>query len=583
MRRAWREYTRPGLRNQVVLDLHDHLDFHENLDSLIREIRLQILEGHFTPRGSQVLTTEKRYGVCRHVQLPTPTDALVLQTIVEAITPIVQHAAPTQRAFYSRSHRRPMAEDEINDTFPYHWSDLWPEFQRRVFEFTKTCPFVVVTDISNYFDGISLNQLRRTLSGLGRIEEVFLDFLFYMVEAATWRPDYLPLTGTGLPQIQFDAPRILAHSFLYEVDRYLYTHTQGNFVRWMDDIDFGVNSIEDAKRILGGLDDMLLARGLHLNLQKTKILSSEDARDYFLPDENRLLTILQDRIKRKVATGEPTIEETRIVRRRFQKFCMRNRGGRWDKVYKRYFTTFGHLGDPYLVRRSADELSNSSDLRSSVFRYFSRLGFARRRYEILRDYFQSNHCIDDESTFAAARVMVEWIIGPRSRERKEIVEIARTNRGSSVSRIAASIWLLAKYGNTSDLEYFIGATTLTWKHSAFLCRQIAALFPLLKNSRNNIEEGIRLTFSQTGNTDAVTVLDNLDRISRQKRLSRGIRGHILHGDHPIAVYPLAKYIMAINVLESDYVDTSDRRRLKEDLLTRVGDPIYRARIGSISI
>jgi hypothetical protein len=221
MKAAWVRYTRPGLRSQAVLDIHDYLDFHLNVNTLVGEIRRQIVEGNYTPRSCQVFTVEKKLGVCRHVQLPGPADALVLQTIVESIQTVIRDAQPTSKAYYSRSHRSPTREEEINESFPYHWSELWPAFQRRVFEFTSAFPFVVVTDISNYFDGISLIQLRRVLSGLGRIEEVFLDFLFYMIEAFTWRPDYLPQSGTGLPQIQFDAPRILAHGFLFEVDRFL--------------------------------------------------------------------------------------------------------------------------------------------------------------------------------------------------------------------------------------------------------------------------------------------------------------------------------------------------------------------------
>jgi hypothetical protein len=40
---------------------------------------------------------------------------------------------------------------------------------------------------------------------------------------------------------------------LFEIDHYLNKETKGNFVRWMDDIDFAVRDIESAKKILRSL------------------------------------------------------------------------------------------------------------------------------------------------------------------------------------------------------------------------------------------------------------------------------------------------------------------------------------------
>ena len=41
---------------------------------------------------------------------------------------------------------------------------------------------------------------------IGKFHEELIDFLFFMLESFIWRPDYIPLSGVGLPQIQFDAP-----------------------------------------------------------------------------------------------------------------------------------------------------------------------------------------------------------------------------------------------------------------------------------------------------------------------------------------------------------------------------------------
>jgi len=125
-------------------------------------------------------------------------------------------------------------------------------------------------------------ELRRVVASISPTKEVLLDLLFTLVQDLAWNPDYLPRTARGLPVIEIEAPRLL----LFEVDRVLNQRTKGSFVRWMDDINFGVQTRDDAHRILGELNDVLKSRGLELNLGKTEILTSKDVRCHFLVKEN---------------------------------------------------------------------------------------------------------------------------------------------------------------------------------------------------------------------------------------------------------------------------------------------------------
>lgn len=325
---AWKQ-VKEGMRRQEILDLHDYYDFHVNRETLIPIIQKQIIQGNYQPKPAYIIRREKKYGVCRHLQLPSPDDAVVLQTLVEKITPIVAAAQPSKRAFYSRSHgAQPKSEASVDESFPYEWWELWPKFQEKIYEFSNTFDYVVVTDIANYYDNISFDRLRNVIASYGTFDEGLLDFLFYMLETFIWRPDYLPLSGLGLPQVEFDAPRLLGHAFLFEVDKYLSQSTNGNFVRWMDDIDFGVNEVAEAKKILRDLDELLLTRGLRLNMGKTKILSASEAKEYFLPDENRYLTIIDRRIKRKIEENESIEEEKSKIRKRFKSFLKKPSIGR---------------------------------------------------------------------------------------------------------------------------------------------------------------------------------------------------------------------------------------------------------------
>ena len=186
MKQAWKIVWR-GMRKQTLLDLHDYYDFHTNQDRLIETIKTEIIRGDYKPKPPQIIRLEKKYGVCRHIQIPSPEDALVLQTIVETLSPLISKAQASDRAYYSRSHSKPKNESDIDESFPYAWWELWPVFQKKIYEFTSTFDYVVVTDIANYFDNISLVHLRNTISSYGNFDECLLDFLFFLLEAFVWR------------------------------------------------------------------------------------------------------------------------------------------------------------------------------------------------------------------------------------------------------------------------------------------------------------------------------------------------------------------------------------------------------------
>ncbi len=171
-----------------------------------------------------------------------------------------------------------------------------------------------------------------------------------------WSPEYLPRSGAGLPQIQFDAPRLLAHAYLYEADRYLRRACRGDVVRWMDDITFGVPNVATAKRMLRDLDELLASLGVRLNTGETKILTADEGVRHFRMHENRYLTVVQNTLKLRPLSAPTTVKDDgllegfveAILGRRSgrllgggERFSAGDRVGYWEKVAKRFFTLFG--------------------------------------------------------------------------------------------------------------------------------------------------------------------------------------------------------------------------------------------------
>ena len=422
MKRVWKETVRAGLRSQPIQDLHDFLDIHRSLEAFATRLREDVLTGVYRPAPAEFALLEKRDGITRRLAVPAPADALLLQCVVEVLESQLKTVQPSANAYYSKSHT-PKSIESIDHTFAYPWWLLWPEFQERIFKFTDDFPFVVVADIANYYDCIPLPALRHTIAGCGAFKEGLLDFLFFMLEAFTWRPFYIPHSGVGLPQLNFDAPRLLGHTYLFKIDEELTKSTNGNFVRWMDDINAGVPSREAGKRLLRDLETALNRLGLRLNTAKSRILSAEEAVEHFCLQENRALTIVENVLKLN-PTSDVLDKSKQHLKKRFKRFSKRPLKGNWDKVYKRYFKLFGMLSDRFLEKHVASHLANTPTLRGAAFRYFGALGYSKHRLEIVRDFLVSGHCEDDISLFEAVKCLVDWRIPMSKSNRVYLVNVA---------------------------------------------------------------------------------------------------------------------------------------------------------------
>src|SRR5271169_4211712 len=151
------------------------------------------------------------------------------------------HPRRSSDSFRDHPHDRPVLlclnENEGMGKDRYGTFASWLNFQRELFSFSRTRAFIVVTDIANYYDSISYVHLRNVIAPISGVEECVLDMLIYVLSSLLWQPDYMPAVEIGLPQINLDAPRLLAHCFLYELDAYLDSDKNRDFVRFMDDID----------------------------------------------------------------------------------------------------------------------------------------------------------------------------------------------------------------------------------------------------------------------------------------------------------------------------------------------------------
>lgn len=581
MTRAWKEHVRPGLRRQPLADLHDFLDVHRNLAPYLRALRSEVLAGQYRPQQPEVTLLEKGNGIPRRLSLPAPADAILLQTIVTRLEAAVSRSQPHPNAYYARSHAPPGPE-AVDGTFAYAWWMLWPQFQQRIWQFASSYPYVVVTDLASYFDCIPLGSLRNRVASFDAFSHSVLDFLFFLLDAFTWRPFYMPASGVGLPQINFDAPRLLAHAYLFPIDRELQARTGGDFVRWMDDINCGVQSQDAARELLRGLEIVLNSLGVRLNSAKTRILEAQAALRHFWVTENRSLTILSNLAMIAVPGSVSWTAHLDRARRQYRRFRKADRIGHWDKVAKRYLTLFGQFGCGDVEKDVPRLLADHPGLRDAIFRYYSRLGPSPRRLRHIRDFLRSGRCLDDASLFGAVRTLVAWrgqINGWRRTEILALVDTVKTlgfetpgGGPLTATGVSSGIWLSAKYGTSADLAAFLRASKGVWTRSAWAARQAAAVSPLLSVADNS---WVREAIVQSGLTEALRVLASVGQLVGLTALDPQIRSYLLHPPTPEHPYPLEKAIIARVVLQGR-LPLAVRTALRNALDAIVEDPCYRS-------
>jgi len=156
----------------------------------------------------------------------------------------------------------------------------WDEFIGSVSSALGPSSFLLSTDLTNYFEAIDLDLLRKQLAELvpelstttAQKAEVHqrIELLFGSLQRWTFNE------RQGLPQNR-DASSFLANIFMCPVDREMAAHGyKQTYFRYMDDIKIVCGSEVDARLALKRLILALRDRGLSVNAKKTVILGPNE-------------------------------------------------------------------------------------------------------------------------------------------------------------------------------------------------------------------------------------------------------------------------------------------------------------------
>jgi len=150
----WRKIVRGQLRTLDFKDLYDHYDFNYNIEERSTAIRNDILNGTYRVSLPLIYRLEKKYGVCRHIVIPQPIDALVLQVLVESVAEQIIERQPSKNAFYSRDKHNVGKPHEAAE-YGFSFRKLWKKLQKEIYRFNDKKKLLIVTDLSNYYDSLT--------------------------------------------------------------------------------------------------------------------------------------------------------------------------------------------------------------------------------------------------------------------------------------------------------------------------------------------------------------------------------------------------------------------------------------------
>jgi Reverse transcriptase (RNA-dependent DNA polymerase) len=569
---VWRKIVRNQLRSLDIKDLYDHYDFNYNIEDRATAIRNEILNGTYRVSLPLIYRIEKKFGVCRHVVIPHPIDALVLQVLVEDISGQIIAHQPSKNSFYSRDKHNVGKPHDVAE-YGISFRNQWKKLQKEIYKFNEEKNLLIVTDLANYYDNISIRELQKVFLGYVNTNEVLVDILFRVIEEISWKPDYLPYTGKGLPTCNLEAIRLLAHSFLFEIDNVLKQRTNNSFTRWMDDIVIGVDDRKEAIDIISSISDMLKSRGLALNLSKTAIYDSDQAYYHFQIEENKYLDTLEGFDKNDPLYDQTTTELEVKFKNHFKDQAPKY----WDKITKRYITAFGRLKSLKLLAEVPNIYLNHPGVRPNLLIYLSNIGYEEQTADTIKCILLKLDIFDDISLYQICFLITSWEIPINAESKKfldyfdnHIVGIALKSKNQS--DFYSVLWFKSKYNHSEELLKFVIRYKSTWLSDSFLRRQITSILGRLLIVNSKEVDALLYMQISSGINGTVSLANQILQFSKIECLDGKLRFY-LFPEKPQRPYPHSKFMVLCSVLNSDKIRNDIT--VKKSVMEHVLDPYYR--------
>lgn len=572
MEQKWRKKTRYDLKRQFFPDPVEYLDVQSSIEKLISRVRTAIRNGTFTIEQPRRFQIEKSLGLCRLMVQPSAEEAVILQCLSDKIYSDIKKQSPSKNAFFEpQDHSFKPTEDQEYGTFK-----SWKKFQGEILRFQTENKYIVVTDIANYYDFIDLMQLRNVITSFVKVQEPLFDFLLHIVSSLVWKPDFMPPRQIGLPQIDLDAPRLLAHCYLFELDRFMEERAQKNYARFMDDIDAGVDTIENAKRLLRDTDLVLQSRSLRLNAGKTRILSAKEAFAHFRVRENGFLDRLDVRLDALAEEGG-AVDQVFLKGSRLLKILYRDgyfKNGNGEKILKRIVGLY----NKFKIRIPSEIYSQfirlHPNLRESTLRNSSICGFGKEEFEAILSVFDSGLVCDDFFRMTLAKRLVDGLILYGGQEEHFLNKLLQKYGTDDFCAVYGEIWILSRFGKPKTIFAAVSKREKFWSTDKSLSRLVAGMWPRVSEDKS-LSNKFYMYLSRhllPAGSEILEFHRDLEGDATNYARIKAIL-HAQNGSMPLRCSH-EKLLVMKSVLKSDKINISDKNKLLKTHSVILSDKSY---------
>ncbi|MFK5598449.1 hypothetical protein ACFZ8E_15865 [Methylobacterium sp. HMF5984] len=553
------------------------MDFHVNIDSNCKRLSKQLCDGTYRPSTPIRILLEKSNGLCRQIVIPAVDDALVLQCLSDELYKDIKSKSPTDKAFFEPDdHKFSNSKKDLNGAPKYGSFKAWLDFQKGILNFTKTYKYLIVTDIANFYDGISYIHLRNIMSSQIEVQESVLDTLIFILSGLLWQPDYAPHVEIGLPQIDIDASRILAHCFLYELDDFLGNHQKLDFVRYMDDIDIGVDSISSAKNILRDIDLILHTRQVRLNSGKTKILTSGEAEAHFRVRDNAFIDNFTELLGRRLAHKKPIERHVNQFAKSLASQFSKGRfnGGNGEKILKRSITLARNYNAALNHNMVADILIKKAGIRDNILSYITHRPLTMSKFKLINNYAKDDELVDDGAILNYATYLIEAHVNYHYMTEKTLNDLMLDISNKGFCGLYSAIWIGSKYQRPEAYYKFILSKVDYWRADVVLGRLVGGVASALLKTKEypKFEKLVR----SVKNNAAESVLEFHTKIASEKETLLKVKP-IVSAVNKTKLLGLthAKYLMLLGMFTNTHLSAPEKIKIIKSHERAWTDPFYR--------
>jgi hypothetical protein len=468
VQRTWAE-LRKEMRRARFRDVVDWLEYDANPSVWIRRLVTQVKSGVYEPRTPRRLKLAKSNGFSRTITIPTVEDAVLLRLLVDYLFQKVEQRQCKHVYFDQAQHAKlqQQAEDNAKDTergradSAGYWFtrensfEAWLRFSqyRKYLIFEDVYPFIVTTDISNFFDTVLHDRLQHALHEISA-PSALVGLLFLCLERLSLRHPYAPNLRIGLPVDEYGVSRKLAHLLLFPHDNRIVSRVGENaYVRWMDDQLIGVQTRADGLRLLGLVGQSLGLLNLTANAKKSRVLTLAQARDHFhLVTNGRLDELEKLPFKTDI--------EKKSLRARLQTEWKRAKtkegDGEWGKILKRFYRLFARANDRRFRKRAIRDVLDVPELVQRVVEYVRYTGSGQEYFSFVMSLIEHDEMVyEDLPYFAISGLLQEHLERPHHIAARDLGRrlIVGTQRNCSAVHVRAlGPLLLLRFGDKRALR-----------------------------------------------------------------------------------------------------------------------------------